>query len=59
MTELLSSEYICSFIERHYAGCNAADAAKMMSCFTDDAVHYFPPGTYSASWRNEKTIVNK
>jgi hypothetical protein len=48
MTELLSSEYICSFIERYYAGCNEANAAKMMGCFTDDAVHYFPPGTHSA-----------
>ena len=58
MTELLSSEYICSFIERYYADCNEADGAKMMGCFTDDAVHYVPLGTHSAPWRNAKTIVN-
>ncbi len=59
MTELLSSEYFCSFIERYYAGCNEADAAKMMGCFNDDAVHYFPLGTHSAPWRSAKTISNK
>ena len=58
MAELLSSKYIFSFIERYYAGCNEADGAKMMGCFTDNAVHYFPPGTHSAPWRNAKTIVN-
>ena len=48
MTELLSSEYNCSFIERYYADCNEADGAKMMDCFTNNAVHYFPPVTHSA-----------
>ena len=59
MTELLSSEHIFSIIERYYAGCNEADAAKMMGCFNDDAVHYFPLGTHSAPWRSAKTIANK
>ncbi len=59
MTELLSSEHIFSIIERYYAGCNEADAAKMMGCFNDDAVHYFPLGTHSAPWRSAKTISNK
>ena len=58
MAELLRLEYICSFIERYYADCNEADGAKMMGCFTDDAVHYFPPVTHSSPWRNAKTIVN-
>ena len=57
MTELLSSEYICSFIERYYAGCNEADAFKMMGCFTDDAVHYFPPGTHSRLGAVQKRLL--
>lgn len=28
-------------IRRYYAGCNAADAARMRATFTDDVVHYF------------------
>jgi ketosteroid isomerase-like protein len=29
-------------VRRYYDGCNTADVAKMVSCFTPDATHYFP-----------------
>ena len=31
-------------IRKYFDGCNEADIEKMVSCFTPDAVHYFPPG---------------
>lgn len=59
MAKLLSSEHMHATIRRYYDGCNEADAAKMIGCFTPDAVHYFPPGTKSAPWRGAQTIANK
>jgi ketosteroid isomerase-like protein len=31
-------------IREYFDGCNEADADKIMACFTEDAVHYFPAG---------------
>ena len=31
-------------IREYFDGCNEADAEKIMACFTEDAVHYFPRG---------------
>lgn len=47
-------------IRDYFAGCNAADVEAMAAEFTDDAVHYFPPGldgpwigaqAIAANWR--------
>lgn len=49
-------------IERYYAACNDADADRLRSCFTDDAVHYFtrlPPvrgaDALAQTWRDLST----
>lgn len=46
-------------IRTYFDGCNEADIAKMMSCFTADAVHYFPPGMYEGPFRGARTIAEK
>ena len=51
MSAELTRDHMRHTIERYYAGCNGADKAEMMACFTADAVHYFPPGTNSAPWQ--------
>ena len=46
-------------VRTYFEGCNEADAAKMMSCFTPDVVHYFPPDMYDGPWRGAETIAGK
>jgi len=46
-------------IRKYFDGCNEADIDKMVSCFTSDAVHYFPPGMYEGPFRGAKTIAGK
>ena len=46
-------------IRRYFAACNAADYASLTSCFTPDAVHYFPQGLPDIPWRGADTIARK
>jgi len=46
-------------IRKYFDGCNEADIDKMVSCFTPDAVHYFPPGMYEGPFRGARTIAEK
>jgi hypothetical protein len=46
-------------IRKYFDGCNEADIEKMMSCFTSDAVHYFPPGMYEGPFRGARKIAEK
>ena len=46
-------------IRRYFDACNAADFTALMSCFTPDAVHYFPPGLPEIPWRGAETISRK
>jgi SnoaL-like domain len=46
-------------IRRYFAACNAADHAALVSCFTPDAVHYFPPGLPDIPWRGADMIARK
>ncbi len=48
-----------TLIRRYFDACNAADYAALMSCFTPDAVHYFPPGLPEIPWRGADTIAKK
>ena len=48
-----------ALIRRYFEGCNDADVDKMMSCFTPDAVHYFPPDMYDGPWRGARLIAEK
>jgi ketosteroid isomerase-like protein len=45
-----------ALIRRYFAACNAGDYAALMSCFTEDAVHYFPPGLPGTPWRGADAI---
>ncbi len=48
-----------ALIRRYFAACNAADYAGLTSCFTPDAVHYFPPGLPEIPWRSADVIAKK
>ena len=48
-----------ALIRRYFDACNAADYAALLSCFTPDAVHYFPPGLPDIPWRSADTIARK
>jgi ketosteroid isomerase-like protein len=48
-----------ALIRRYFDACNAADHAALLSCFTADAVHYFPPGLPEIPWRGAETIARK
>lgn len=59
MQTTLDANTIRSVIETYYAGCNEADAGKMIACFTPDAVHYFPPGMYEGPFRGANKIAER
>jgi ketosteroid isomerase-like protein len=48
-----------ALIRRYFDACNAADYDGLMSCFTPDAVHYFPPGLPDVPFRGADTIARK
>jgi hypothetical protein len=46
-------------IRTYFDGCNEADADKIIACFTEDAVHYFPPDMYQGPFRGARTIAER
>jgi hypothetical protein len=46
-------------VRKYYEGCNEANEEKMMQCFTQDAVHYFPPGMYDGPFRGSAKIAER
>jgi len=46
-------------IRRYFDACNAGDYAGLVSCFTPDAVHYFPPGLPNIPWRGAQAIARQ
>lgn len=56
MTDVV--ETLEATVRRYFQGCNLADAGMIRSCFTPDAVHYFPPGMYGGPWRGASTIAD-
>lgn len=46
-------------LRRYYAACNAADYEALISCFTPDGTHYFPPGLPEIPWRTPEAIARK
>ena len=46
-----------SLIERYFGACNAADYHGLVSSFTPNAVHYFPPGLPDVPWRGADRIA--
>ena len=53
----LTPDYMETEIRRYFAACNAADYQALISCFTPDAVHYFPPGLPGVPWRSADQIA--
>ena len=51
MSAKLTRDFMYQTIECYHAGCKGADKAKIITCCTAEAVHYFPPGTKSSSWQ--------
>lgn len=47
-----------SLIRHYFDMCNAADRQGLIECFTEDAVHYFPPGLPGAPWRGAEAIAD-
>jgi len=48
-----------ALIRRYFDACNQADYNALVSCFTEDAVHYFPPGLPEVPWRSADAIAKK
>lgn len=59
MTVAITPEHMEAEIRRYFVACNAGDYAALVSCFTPDAVHYFPPGLPEVPWRSADTIARK
>ncbi len=59
MSVTISPAHMEAEIRRYFAACNAGDFAALVSCFTPDAVHYFPPGLPGVPWRGAETIARK
>ena len=45
-----------ALIERYFDACNHGDIDAIASCFTPDAIHYFPPGMYGGAFRGGRAI---
>lgn len=58
MTDNRAAEYERT-IRTYFDGCNEADVEKMAACFTEDAVHYFPPAAYGGAWRGSRVIAER
>jgi hypothetical protein len=48
-----------ALVRKYYEGCNEANEEKMMQCFTQDAVHYFPPGMYDGPFLGAAKIAER
>jgi hypothetical protein len=55
----LTAEGMKALIEKYFDACNEADADKIASCWTEDGVHYFPPGMYDGPFRGNRVIADK
>jgi methyltransferase len=56
MSERLSAQQMEEAIRGYFDACNRGDADAVASYFTDDAVHYFPPGMYEGPFRTARKI---
>ena len=47
-----------ALIRRYFRACNDGDRQGLIDCFTENAVHYFPPGLPGAPWRGGEAIAD-
>jgi hypothetical protein len=45
-------------IREYFDGCNEADAGKIMGCFEQDGVHYFPAGASQGTFKSARAIAD-
>jgi len=43
-------------VERYFDACKPWRCQRDRSCFTEDAVHYFPPGMYGGAFRGGRAV---
>jgi len=55
----ITPAYMEAAIRCYFDACNAGDYEALVSCFTPDAVHYFPPGLPEIPWRTADVIARK
>jgi ketosteroid isomerase-like protein len=58
MPTKITPMYMERAIRRYFAACNSADYEALISCFTEDAIHFFPPGLPDIPWRGAVRIAN-
>lgn len=56
MSDELSGTEMERTIRAYFDACNSGDADAVASFFTDDGVHYFPPGMYRGPFQGGDTI---
>lgn len=56
MSDGLTAEQMESAIRGYFDACNDADVDAIASYFTEDGVHFFPPGMYQGPFRGARTI---
>jgi hypothetical protein len=56
---VLTHEGMEALMRRYFDACNEANADKIAACFTEDGVHYFPPGMYGGPFVGAKTIAER
>lgn len=56
MSEQLTTETMEKAIRGYFDACNAGDVDAIASYFTEDGIHYFPPGMYQGPFRGAQTI---
>jgi methyltransferase len=56
---VLTEQGMDALIREYFQGCNDADADAIAACFTEDGVHYFPPGMYGGPFRGARTIAER
>ena len=57
MSSKLTLAHMEETIRRYFKACNAVDYAGIVSCFTQGATHYFPPGLPGIPWRSADQIA--
>jgi len=47
-----------ALIRHYFAMCNKANRQGLIDCFTDNGIHYFPPGLPNTPWKSAAEIAD-
>jgi hypothetical protein len=59
MPDRLTTQQMEEAIRGYFDACNRADVEAVAGFFTENAVHYFPPGMYEGPFRTANTIAER